>query len=203
MTETKVCSLINLAICALIEPIEKHQLSMLTNETRLDLNKYASKIHHIIDLRRLRENILARKIVDIEDIIFEFRKITYYYKFYGVGGVCGVCKSEFNKKKTYTEINNVWIFAHFPINEIIPINKIYFSQHKVLVFHKLIVKGCDFYDEEKKRGMMSFDSTKANDVDLDFNILSFCSEIEEEYQFVLSGENSSDYHSDSFNYESV
>jgi hypothetical protein len=151
----------------------------------------------------LRYNILTRKIVDIEDIIFEFRKITYYYKFYGVGGICGVCKSEFNKKKTYTEINNVWIFAHFPINEIIPINKIYFSHHKVLVFHKLIVKGCNFYDEEEKRGMKTFDSMRANDVDLDFTILSFCSEIEEEYEFVVSKEDSRDYYSDSFNYESV
>lgn len=200
MAEITVCSLNNLVICALIKPIERQLLSMLNNETLLELNKCSSKMHHILDLRRLRYNILTRKIVDIEDIIFEFRKITYYYKFYGVDGVC---KTEFNDKKTYTEINNIWIFAHFPINEIIPINKIYFSNHKVIVFHKLTDKGCDFYDEEEKRGMKTFESTRADDVDLDFNILSFCSEIDEEYQFVLSEEDSRDYYTGFFNYESL
>jgi hypothetical protein len=175
MTETKVCSLYNLAICALIKSIEKHIFSILDKETLLQLNKCASKTYHALDLRRLCYNILTQKIVDIEDIIFEFRKITYYYKFYGVGGVDGVCKTDVNHNKTYTEVCNVWISAHFPINEIIPVNKINFLEYKELVFHKLIRKGSDFYDEEKKRGKTTFDSTRANDVNLDFTILDFCS----------------------------
>jgi len=150
-------------------------------------------MHHILDLGRLRENILTQKIKDMDDIIFEFRKITYYYKFYGVDGVCNTA---FNYNKEYGPVCNVWIFAHFGINEIIP-NKKYFSHHTLGMFNALL-KQCDFYEEEKKRGITQFESRRGDEVKLAGDILTFCYEIAAEDEYILSRETSRDYYSENF-----
>ena len=106
MKRANVCSLFNLAICSLITRIKTQLMLTITTNMLLEKKELDRKNRHALALSTLCFNICTKKIVDMEDIIFEFCKITYYYKFFNPP-----CKMQ-------ESFNNLWVYAHFPISEL-------------------------------------------------------------------------------------
>lgn len=213
-----VASLFNLVFYELIYRICE-QLSLTLRKTELGNDRLDSKLCHYTDLFNLCSSIRAQKIVDIRDIMFEFRKISYYYKYYGAYSICKTtfcilntnksysssCLTYENVNKTDTEISCVWISAHFPFPFTAPFTA---PNDKTSVYvlasqncQTLYDKGCDFYDQKN----LTFESNRACYIDLtdsDSDLVEFASylnEIEKELLFIKSEEDSSKHYSEFFN----
>lgn len=149
------------------------------HDTR-EKNELASNVTYSFDLRRLLSRIHEQKM-NIEDIIFEFRKITYKYKLYGPGGI-RTAKLEDLQYQKYL----LWVYAHFSISYII-------SHCNADIMKKFGRSSSSYYCVFMKSEMKTDESPRDINVKINYDILSLLRLIKREFEFVKSGISPRDY----------
>ena len=149
------------------------------HDTR-EKNELASNVTYSFDLRRLLSRIHEQKM-NIEDIIFEFRKITYKYKLYSPCGL-RTAKLEDPRYQKYL----LWVYAHFSISYII-------SHCKADIMKKFGRSSSSYYCVFMKSEMKTDESPRDINVKINYDILSLLRLIKREFEFVKSGISPRDY----------